>query len=149
MNCCWARQNLVTFCTTWVEDEVKQLMADAVDKDMIDKDKYPQTTELENRCVHILANRWHAQKLWKTEGCSTTGSSEGAMLGGLAFKWKWRKRQEAQGKDTSKPNIVTGPEQICWKKFARYFDVELREVPPLVAFWIGIKIIGLILRKCR
>lgn len=124
-----ARQNLATFCTTWVDDEVKQLMTDAVDKNMIDKDEYPQTAELENRCVHIIADLWHAQKSWDTVGCSTTGSSEAAMLGGLAFKWQWRKRREAEGKDTSKPNIVTGPVQICWKKFARYFDVEIREVP--------------------
>lgn len=124
-----ARQNLATFCTTWVEDEVKQLMTDAIDKNMIDKDEYPQTAEIENRCVHILADLWHAQKSWQTVGCSTTGSSEAAMLGGLALKWKWRARREAEGKDTSKPNIVTGPVQICWKKFARYFDVEIREVP--------------------
>ncbi|MDF1779613.1 MAG: glutamate decarboxylase [Rhizobiaceae bacterium] len=124
-----ARQNLATFCTTWVEDEVKQLMTDAVDKNMIDKDEYPQTAEIENRCVHILADLWHAEKSWETVGCSTTGSSEAAMLGGLAFKWKWRARREAEGKDASKPNIVTGPVQICWKKFARYFDVEIREVP--------------------
>ncbi|MBL3551343.1 glutamate decarboxylase [Rhodovulum sulfidophilum] len=124
-----ARQNLATFCTTWVEDEVKQLMTDAVDKNMIDKDEYPQTAEIESRCVHILADLWHAEKSWDTIGCSTTGSSEAAMLGGLALKWKWRARREAEGKDTSKPNIVTGPVQICWKKFARYFDVEIREVP--------------------
>ena len=124
-----ARQNLATFCTTWVDDEVKQLMTDAIDKNMIDKDEYPQTAELEKRCVHIIADLWHAEKSWDTIGCSTTGSSEAAMLGGLAFKWQWRKRREAEGKDTSKPNIVTGPVQICWKKFARYFDVEIREVP--------------------
>ncbi len=124
-----ARQNLATFCTTWVEDEVKELMADAIDKNMIDKDEYPQTAEIEKRCVHILADLWHAEKSRQTIGCSTTGSSEAAMLGGLAFKWKWRKRREAEGKDSSKPNIVTGPVQICWKKFARYFDVEIREVP--------------------
>ncbi|WP_299788424.1 glutamate decarboxylase [uncultured Marivita sp.] len=124
-----ARQNLATFCTTWVEDEVKQLMTDAVDKNMIDKDEYPQTAEIESRCVHILADLWHAEKSWDTIGCSTTGSSEAAMLGGLALKWKWRARREAEGEDTSKPNIVTGPVQICWKKFARYFDVEIREVP--------------------
>ncbi|MFM2484678.1 glutamate decarboxylase [Celerinatantimonas yamalensis] len=124
-----ARQNLATFCTTWVEDEVKQLMTDAVDKNMIDKDEYPQTAEIESRCVHILADLWHAERSRQTVGCSTTGSSEAAMLGGLAFKWAWRKRREAAGKDTSKPNIVTGPVQICWKKFARYFDVEIREVP--------------------
>lgn len=124
-----SRQNLATFCTTWVEPEVQKLMADALDKNMIDKDEYPQTAELENRCVHILADLWHAQQSWETVGCSTTGSSEAAMLGGLAFKWKWRKLREAAGKDASKPNIVTGPVQICWLKFARYFDVEIREVP--------------------
>lgn len=124
-----SRQNLATFCTTWVEDEVKQLMTDSVDKNMIDKDEYPQTAEIENRCVHIIADLWHAQKSWDTIGCSTTGSSEAAMLGGLALKWRWRKKREAEGKDASRPNIVTGPVQICWKKFARYFDVEIREVP--------------------
>ncbi|PVA08615.1 glutamate decarboxylase [Pelagivirga sediminicola] len=124
-----ARQNLATFCTTWMEDEVRQLMADGADKNMIDKDLYPQTAEIENRCVHIIADLWHAKESKDTIGCSTTGSSEAAMLGGLALKWKWRQRREAEGKDTGKPNIVTGPVQICWHKFARYFDVEIREVP--------------------
>eukprot|EP01132_Coremiostelium_polycephalum_P022966 gene22966-27292_t len=76
-----SRQNLATFCTTWVEPEVQQLMADALDKNMIDKDEYPQTAEIENRCVHIIADLWHAPKSWQTVGCSTTGSSEAAMLG--------------------------------------------------------------------
>ena len=51
------------------------------------------------------------------------------MLGGLALKWKWRERMRAAGKPTDKPNLVTGPVQVCWHKFARYFDVELREIP--------------------
>tara|TARA_R110002072_G_scaffold94336_2_gene208489 strand:- start:414 stop:1796 length:1383 start_codon:yes stop_codon:yes gene_type:complete len=124
-----SRQNLATFCTTWVEDEVQQLMAEAIDKNMVDKDEYPQTAEIENRCVHILADLWNAPENGRAIGCSTTGSSEAAMLGGLALKWNWRKNRAAQGKDGSRPNLVTGPVQICWKKFARYFDVELREIP--------------------
>ena len=124
-----SRQNLATFCTTWVEPEVQRLMADALDKNMIDKDEYPQTAEIENRCVHIIADLWHAPKSWDTVGCSTTGSSEAAMLGGLALKWRWKVRREAAGLPTDKPNFVCGPVQICWKKFARYFDVEIREVP--------------------
>lgn len=51
------------------------------------------------------------------------------MLGGMAMKWRWRKRMEAAGKPTNKPNLVCGPVQICWHKFARYWDVELREIP--------------------
>ncbi|MBU3101124.1 MULTISPECIES: glutamate decarboxylase [Clostridium] len=124
-----ARQNLATFCTTYIEDEVHELMDLSIDKNMIDKDEYPQTSEIEHRCVSILANLWHSPEKEDTIGCSTTGSSEAAMLGGLALKWQWRKRREAEGKSTNNPNIVCGPVQICWHKFARYFDVEIREIP--------------------
>ena len=124
-----SRQNLATFCQTWVEDEVHKLMDECLDKNMIDKDEYPQTAELESRCVHMIADLWNSPDAANTLGCSTTGSSEAAMLGGLALKWNWRKRREAEGKSTDKPNLVCGPVQICWHKFARYFDVELREVP--------------------
>jgi glutamate decarboxylase len=124
-----ASQNLATFCTTWAEPEVHRLMDDNVVKNMIDKDEYPQTAEIESRCVHILADLWNSPDSQDTIGCSTTGSSEAAMLGGLALKWRWRQRMEAEGKPTDKPNLVCGPVQICWDKFARYFDVELRQVP--------------------
>jgi len=124
-----SRQNLATFCTTWVEPEVQQLMTECVDKNMIDKDEYPQTAEIECRCVHMLADLWNSPEAAETIGCSTTGSSEAAMLGGLALKWAWRKKRQAQGKSTDKPNLVTGPVQICWHKFCRYWDVEMREIP--------------------
>jgi glutamate decarboxylase len=124
-----ARQNLATFCTTYLDTEIHQLMDASLDKNMIDKDEYPATAELESRCVHMLADLWNAPKAATTIGCSTTGSSEAAMLGGLALKWKWRERMKAAGKSTDKPNLVTGPVQVCWHKFARYFDVELREIP--------------------
>ncbi len=124
-----AQQNLATFCTTWVEPEIRQLMSDSIQKNMIDKDEYPQTAEIEHRCVEMLAELWNSPESKTTMGCSTTGSSEAAMLGGLALKWKWREKQRAAGKPTDKPNIVTGPVQICWDKFARYWDVEIREIP--------------------
>lgn len=124
-----SRQNLATFCTTWAEDEVHRLMSDCFDKNMIDKDEYPQSAEIEARCVHIIAELWGAQDAQDTIGCSTTGSSEAAMLGGLALKWQWRKRRQKQNLNTEKPNLICGPVQVCWHKFARYFDVELREVP--------------------
>jgi glutamate decarboxylase len=124
-----SRQNLATFCTTWIEPEVEHLMNDCVDKNMIDKDEYPQTAEIESRCVHIIADLWNSRHAETTVGCSTTGSSEAAMLGGLALKWNWRKRRQAAAKSTANPNLVCGPVQVCWHKFARYFDVELRQVP--------------------
>ena len=124
-----ARQNLATFCTTYLDAEIHQLMDASIDKNMIDKDEYPATAELESRCVHILADLWNAPTAASAIGCSTTGSSEACMLGGLALKHKWRERMQAAGKPTDKPNLITGPVQVCWHKFARYFDVELREIP--------------------
>ncbi len=124
-----SRQNLATFCQTWFEPEVYQLMEECVDKNMIDKDEYPQSAELEGRCVNMLADLWNAPDAANTIGCSTTGSSEAAMLGGMAMKWRWREKMRAAGKPTDKPNMICGPVQICWHKFARYWDVELREIP--------------------
>jgi glutamate decarboxylase len=124
-----ARQNVATFCQTWLDEEIHKSMDMSIDKNMIDKDEYPATAELESRCVHMLANLWHSSEAANTMGCSTTGSSEAAMLGGLALKWKWRERMKKAGKATDKPNLITGPVQVCWHKFARYFDVEIREIP--------------------
>lgn len=124
-----ARQNLATFCSTWLDEEIHDLMDESIDKNMIDKDEYPQTAEIEGRCVHMLADLWNSPEAANTVGCSTTGSSEAAMLTGLAMKWRWREKMRAAGKPTDKPNMICGPVQICWHKFARYWDVELREVP--------------------
>jgi glutamate decarboxylase len=124
-----ARMNLATFCTTWVEPEVVKLLAESFDKNIVDKDEYPQTAELEARCVRMLADLWHSPHSDTTLGTSTTGSSEAAMLAGLAAKFRWRERREAEGKPAERPNFVCGPVQVCWEKFARYFDVEIREVP--------------------
>jgi glutamate decarboxylase len=124
-----ARQNLATFCQTWSEPAVHLLMAECIDKNMVDKDEYPQTAEIEARCVHMLADLWNAPEAADTVGCSTTGSSEAAMLGGLAMKRRWEAKRKAAGKPIDKPNLVTGPVQICWHKFTRYWDVEHREIP--------------------
>jgi glutamate decarboxylase len=124
-----SRQNLATFCQTWIEPEVHRLLDDCIDKNMIDKDEYPQTAEIENRCVHMLANLWNSPDAVNSIGCSTTGSSEAAMLGGMAMKWRWREQRRAAGKTVERPNLICGPVQICWHKFARYWDIELREIP--------------------
>ena len=90
-----ARMNLATFCQTWVEPEVHRLMDDCLDKNIVDKDEYPQTAEIEARAVHMLADLWNSPTAANTIGCSTTGSSEAAMLAGLALKWRWRQRRRA------------------------------------------------------
>jgi glutamate decarboxylase len=125
-----ARLNLATFVTTWMEPEAGSLMADTFDRNMIDRDEYPQTAELEMRCVNILADLWHAPPAGHATGTSTTGSSEAAMLGGMALLWRWRARRRAAGKPVDTPNLVTGINvQVCWEKFCRYWDVEPRLAP--------------------
>jgi glutamate decarboxylase len=129
-----ARLNLATFVTTWMEPQAEQLMAECSSKNMIDKDEYPQTAELERRCVNILAHLWHAPAAANSDGsagsatgCSTTGSSEACMLGGLALLWRWRARTNSAG---GTPNLVMGANvQVCWEKFCRYWQVEPRLVP--------------------
>jgi glutamate decarboxylase len=125
-----ARLNLATFVTTWMPPMAAKLMAETADKNMIDKDEYPQTAEFERRCVDMIGRMWHAPGDGHVTGCSTTGSSEAAMLGGLALKWLWRNRRKAEGKPTDRPNLVMGINvQVCWDKFCRYWDVEPRLVP--------------------
>ncbi|RYV52799.1 glutamate decarboxylase [Pengzhenrongella frigida] len=124
-----SRQNLATFCQTWVEPEVHRLMELSIDKNMIDKDEYPQTAEIERRCVHMMADLWNAPQGANPVGASAIGSSEACMLGGMAAKWRWRARRRAAGLPTDRPNMVCGPVQVVWHKFARYWDIEMREVP--------------------
>jgi glutamate decarboxylase len=125
-----AKLNLATFVTTWMPPYASRLMADTADKNMIDKDEYPQTAELERRCVNMIGHLWHSQAEGDVTGTSTTGSSEAAMLGGMALKWRWRERMKAAGKPTDRPNLVMGVNvQVCWDKFCRYWEVEPRLVP--------------------
>jgi len=125
-----ARLNLATFVTTWMEPSARVLMAECAEKNMIDKDEYPQTAELERRCVSILAHLWRAPDADSVIGCSTTGSSEACMLGGMALKRRWAKRRSAAGESTAHPNLVMGVNvQVCWEKFCNYWEVEPRMVP--------------------
>ena len=125
-----ARLNLATFVTTWMPSLGGQLMAETADKNMIDKDEYPQTAEIEARCVNILADLWNSPDHEEATGCSTTGSSEAAMLAGMALKWRWRARRDKAGLPADKPNLVMGANvQVCWEKFCRYWEVEPRLVP--------------------
>jgi glutamate decarboxylase len=125
-----ARLNLATFVTTWMEPQAQQLMTECLEKNMIDKDEYPQTAELEARCVNILADLWHAPECMNATGCSTTGSSEACMLAGMALLWRWRERRRAVKAPADRPNLVMGANvQVCWEKFCRYWQVEPRLVP--------------------
>ncbi|KAG5122762.1 hypothetical protein JHK84_041102 [Glycine max] len=119
------RLNLASFVTTWMEPECDKLIMAAINKNYVDMDEYP------NRCVNMIAHLFNAP-LEESEiavGVGTVGSSEAIMLAGLAFKRRWQNRRKQEGKPYDNPNIVTGANvQVCWEKFARYFEVELKEV---------------------
>ncbi|MFC8624256.1 glutamate decarboxylase [Streptomyces anulatus] len=125
-----SRLNLATFVTTWMEPQAGVLMGECRDKNMIDKDEYPRTAELERRCVAMLADLWNAPDPRAAVGCSTTGSSEACMLAGLALKRRWAKRNADRYPATARPNLVMGVNvQVCWEKFCNFWEVEARLVP--------------------
>ncbi len=122
--------NLSSFVTTFAEPELKQLMSDYVHLNYIDHDMYPKSYDLEQKMVKMLHDLWNGPKDVEPYGTACIGSSEACMLAGLAHKWNWRQAREAAGKDSSRPNMVTGGNvQIVWKKFLKYFDVEPHIVP--------------------
>jgi len=121
-------RNLATFVTTWMEPEAERIIQENLHTNFIDHAEYPRTAEIEQRCIRMLADLFHAPA--ETTGARTQGSSEAIMLGALSLKWKWRQRRESAGKDTDRPNLVFGGDvHVVWEKFCRYFDVEPRIVP--------------------
>ena len=121
-------RNLATFVTTWMAPEANRVIADSLHTNFIDHAEYPKTAEIEQRCIRMLADLFHAPA--ETTGARTQGSSEAIMLGALSLKWKWRDRRQKQGKAIDRPNLVFGGDvHVVWEKFCRYFDVEPRIVP--------------------
>jgi glutamate decarboxylase len=121
-------RNLATFVTTWMEPEAQRIIAENLHRNFIDHAEYPQTAEIEQRCIRMLADLFHAPG--ETTGARTQGSSEAIMLGALSLKWKWRERREAAGKGTERPNLIFGGDvHVVWEKFCRYFDIEPRIIP--------------------
>jgi glutamate decarboxylase len=121
-------RNLATFVTTWMEPEAQRIIAENLHRNFIDHAEYPVSAEIEQRCIRMLADLFHAPG--ETTGCRTQGSSEAIMLGALSLKWKWKERREAAGLPVDKPNLVFGGDvHVVWEKFCRYFDVEPRIIP--------------------
>ncbi len=121
-------RNLATFVTTWMEPEAQRLIAENLYRNFIDHAEYPISAEIEQRCIRMLADLYHAPG--ETTGARTQGSSEAIMLGALSLKWKWKERREAQDKPVEAPNLIFGGDvHVVWEKFCRYFDVEPRIVP--------------------
>ncbi|MFN8112213.1 MAG: glutamate decarboxylase [Solirubrobacterales bacterium] len=121
-------RNLATFVTTWMEPEAVDVISENLHRNFIDHAEYPETAEIEQRCIRMLADLYNAPG--KTTGARTQGSSEAIMLGALSLKWKWRERRKAAGKSTESPNLIFGGDvHVVWEKFCRYFDVEPRIVP--------------------
>jgi glutamate decarboxylase len=122
------QRNLATFVTTWMEPEAQRIIAENLHRNFIDHAEYPISAEIEQRCVRMLADLYHAPG--ETTGCRTQGSSEAIMLGALSLKWKWKERRNAENSSTDNPNLVFGGDvHVVWEKFCRYFDVEPRIVP--------------------
>ncbi|KAB5583376.1 pyridoxal phosphate-dependent transferase [Coniochaeta sp. 2T2.1] len=121
--------NLASFVTTYMEDEAEKLMTESFSKNFIDYEEYPQSADIQNRCVSMIGRLFHAPEGAESGegavGTSTVGSSEAIMLSVLAMKKKWKKQRQAEGKSTDRPNIVMASSvQVCWEKATRYFEIE-------------------------
>jgi len=120
--------NLATFVSTWMEPTAIELMKKNLDKNYIDKLIYPQTIEIEKRCVSILANLYNANIKDNPTGTSTIGSTEAALLAALNYKFMWKKWAAAH--ELKDPEIIIGTNvQVCWDKFAKYFEVKPIKIP--------------------
>lgn len=60
------RLNLASFVTTWMEPECDKLIMAAVNKNYVDMDEYPVTTELQ---VCICATLFFLHQLFGLNGC--------------------------------------------------------------------------------
>ncbi|CAO3676968.1 unnamed protein product [Umbelopsis vinacea] len=119
--------NLASFVHTWMEPEADKLIMENISKNLSDQDEYPATMKIHARCISIIGDMWKSKG---AVGTATIGSSEAVQLGGLAMKKRWQAKRKAEGKDTSRPNVIMGNNaQVALEKFARYFDVECRLVP--------------------
>ncbi len=131
--------NLASFVTTWMEPEADQLIHESMKTNMADEDEYPHVMKIQERCVNMIADLFHAERGEgeTAVGTACIGSSEAIMLAGLAMKWNWRKRRQDKGLSTDKPNLIMGENvQVCWEKFTRYFDVEPRLIPVEHGRWV-------------
>ncbi|CDS05122.1 Putative Glutamate decarboxylase [Lichtheimia ramosa] len=124
--------NLASFVTTFMEEEAEKLMAENISKNFIDYEEYPQSAELCNRCVNMIARLFNAPMHSADEealGCSTVGSSEAIILATLAMKRRWQNARKAKGLSTEKPNMVLGANcQVAWHKALLYLEIEPREI---------------------
>ncbi|KAI2616282.1 glutamate decarboxylase [Hypoxylon sp. NC1633] len=121
--------NLASFVTTYMEEEAEKLMAESFSKNFIDYEEYPQSADIQNRCVSMIGRLFNAPTDQEdgggAVGTSCVGSSEAIMLAVLAMKKRWKNRRQAEGKSTDSPNIVmSSAVQVCWEKATRYFEVD-------------------------
>lgn len=124
-----AALNLATFCTTAAEPELEQIYADTASINLMNREEYPASSEIEQECINVLASLWHEDD-GRFVGCSTSGSSEAAMLAGMAMLRYWQETRRAAGGDTATPNLVFGSHvHVCWPKFCNYWNVEPRMIP--------------------
>ena len=112
-----------------MEEEAEKLMAESFSKNFIDYEEYPQSADIQNRCVSMIARLFNAPTADADHpgsiGTSCVGSSEAIMLSVLAMKRRWKNKRQAAGKSTENPNIVmSSAVQVCWEKATRYFEID-------------------------
>ena len=123
------KRNLATFVTTWMEPEAQRIIAENLHRNFIDHAEYPISAEIEQRCVRMLADLFHAP------GRDDRLPDPGLLRGDHARRAVPEVEVEASAARGGRalddePNLVFGGDvHVVWEKFCRYFDVEPRIVP--------------------
>ena len=128
--------NLASFVTTEVDRECRELLQEAINKNMPDQDQYPHSNDIQDRCINILADLWNAPSATThAVGTATIGSSEAILLAGLAMKWRWRARRAkelgvAPHEVVERPNLIfSAAVHVSILKVCRFFDIDARVLP--------------------
>lgn len=116
-----------------MDDAAETLITNTLGKNIANYESYPATTDIQRRCVNMIADLFHVPRDERSQadavGTSTVGSSEAILLAVLAMKKRWASRRGAESKDTSRPHLImSSAVHVCWKKAACYFDIEVRYV---------------------
>ena len=125
-----ARQNMATFDTTWMDEWADKIYAASYDKNMIDKNEYPQTAAIEQRCIHMIADLWNSPSPRTTMGASAIGSSEACMLGGLALKKRWQLNVKLKTSQSINPILCSQARYKSCGKSSQTTGMSSRAISP-------------------
>jgi glutamate decarboxylase len=120
------KYDLGSYTAIKMRSEANKLIEKNLGKNFVNKNEYLEVTNIHNKLIKKIAiELLGSQNQKQVFGSSTVGSSEAIFLALLAAKWHWKKKNLS-----GSPNVVfCSNAHLCWEKFARYLEIDIREIP--------------------